>query len=69
MKTIQIKLTFDDLRRNGVRIDSEDFYIATRGNMHSGATFPGTITLDEDAETDFQAMLDDELQVVFWVMK
>lgn len=71
MKTFNIKLVFDDLRRNGISIRGTEEYIEATGlGVHSGSMFDGTITfVDEDDEYDFEAMLDNGLQVVFWVTR
>ena len=70
-KEFNIKLTVDDVRCGGRTVyntfDFMDRYGA--GNIHSGATFPATITLDIDTAKEFKEMMDGGLQVVFWTMQ
>lgn len=63
---IPISLVFDDLRRLGESIPTEEYNVHTAGNLHSGSTFPGTIVLDEEDAEFFDQMLVSGLQVVFW---
>ena len=66
--TFKIKMTFNDLRRNGISIQGTDEYTDdTIGDMHAGSTFDGTITMRADASYDFVDMLTSGMQVVFWV--
>lgn len=67
-KEFSISLVFDDLRRGGKSINGTEEYIdATALDLHPGSTFPGTITLEDDAAYDFEIMLEGGLQPVFWV--
>ena len=39
----------------------------TKGMVHSGSTFPGTITMDEEDMFFLNKMFEAELQPVFWI--
>ena len=63
-----IHMTFDDLRNQGESVYStEQGIYLTAGNLHSGSTFPGTITLREDDMDDLNKMFEAGLQPVFWI--
>ena len=64
--SIPLSLVFEDLRRNGIPIYGQEHLRLTSGNLHSGSTFPGTITLDAEDEEYFNQMLVSGLQIVFW---
>ena len=70
-KVFNIKLTVDDVRCGGRTVyntfDFLDRYGA--GNIHSGATFPATITLDIETAKEFQEMMDGGFQILFWTMQ
>lgn len=68
MATFKIKLTFEDLQCNGVSIrGTAEYDNATIGDIHAGSTFDGTITMNGDAAYDFIDMIDNDLQIIFWV--
>jgi hypothetical protein len=69
-----IMLTFDDLRCEGKSLresvdmaDIGDLIRMTRGDLHSGSTFHGTITLDEENMDQLNKMFEAGLQPVFWI--
>lgn len=63
-----IHLTFSDLRRKGKSIyNTEEGVQMTMGSLHSGSTFPGSITLDEETMDDLNRMFEAGLQPVFWI--
>ncbi len=63
-----IHLTFDDLRREGKSVyNTEEGVHMTMGSLHSGSTFPGSITLDEDDMEFLDRMFKAGLQPVFWI--
>lgn len=69
-----IRMTFDDLRRKGKSLsestdmaDIGTWLEMTRGDIHSGSTFGGTITLDEENMDDLNKMFEAGLQPVFWI--
>ncbi len=68
MATFKIKLTFQDLHRDGASIaGTEEYADATLGDVHAGSTFDGSITMGGDATYDFLDILNTSLQIVFWV--
>ena len=63
-----IRMTFDDLRRKGKSMYStEEGVQMTMGDIHSGSTFSGTITLDEENMDQLNKMFEAGLQPVFWI--
>ena len=63
-----IHMTFSDLRRKGKSMyNTEEGVEMTMGSLHSGSTFPGSITLDEDDMYFLNKMFEAGLQPVFWI--
>ena len=63
-----IRMTFYDLLRKGKSMYStEEGVEMTIGSLHSGSTFSGTITLQEDDMDDLNKMFEAGLQPVFWI--
>lgn len=62
-----ILMTFYDLFRKGKKIDGTEYAKKTMGMIHSGSTFHGTITLDEEDMDQLNEMFEADLQPIFWI--
>jgi len=63
----EIKLVIDDFKIGGQAIGSEKYLEVGSGDFHSGSVFPGSIRLSEENMSDFESILAEGLQVIFWV--
>lgn len=65
---MQIKLIFDDWRKNGRSVYSvEECFKLSSGDFHSGTTFKDKIKLNKDKEEELCKVINDGYQPVFWI--
>ena len=69
-KTIKISLVFDDWTKEGKPIyNTEEGVDLSLGIFHSGSTFEGTISLNEDDAEELIEAMEKGYQPQFWITK
>ena len=68
--TIVVKLVFETWRGvKGEALSPETDMRLSTGDLHSGSTFPATITVDADTADELRSALEKGLQPTFWMSK
>ena len=66
--TMAVSLVFETWRgKGGEALSSEADLVLSSGDLHSGSTFPATITVDADTADELRSALEKGLQPTFWM--
>ena len=69
-QVFSVSWTFGDILRTGKSLSGTAEYVEYGvDNLHSGATYPGTIVMDVDSAYDFEKALAAGTQVSFWTSR